>query len=96
LTHVLPSGWEIHDAAYSREGVELGTLDHQEVRDDRIHSYFGLEGGERKRFAVLANAAYRGRYYLPSVGVSAMYDDSIQARVPGRWIEVVAQVDDAR
>jgi uncharacterized protein YfaS (alpha-2-macroglobulin family) len=34
------------------------------------------------------NASYLGRFYLPPVGVEAMYDATINARVVGRWVEV--------
>jgi uncharacterized protein YfaS (alpha-2-macroglobulin family) len=34
-------------------------------------------------------ATYLGRFYLPSTGCEAMYDNTISARVPGRWVEVV-------
>ena len=49
----------------------------------------GLAAGETKAFATRLNAAYLGRYYLPSVSVEAMYDATINARVKGRWIQVV-------
>ena len=37
----------------------------------------------------MLNAAYQGRFYLPAVSCEAMYDNSIFARVPGQWVEVV-------
>ena len=33
-------------------------------------------------------ATYPGRFYLPAVSCSAMYDASVSALVPGKWVEV--------
>ena len=89
LSHLVPSGWEIHDPRFEGTSSEPSVIDYQDVRDDRVYTYFGLEGGKRKSFRLLLNAAYRGRYYLPPVSVEAMYDASVNARSVGRWIEIV-------
>ena len=87
LTQIVPSGWEIHNARL--DGDKGGTqLDYLDIRDDRVYRYFGLKSGETKRFKTVLNAAYIGRYYLPSVAVEAMYDATKQARTKGRWVEV--------
>ena len=44
----------------------------------------------RQVYRVRLNAAYQGRYYLPAVVCEAMYDNSISARRPGQWVEVVS------
>jgi uncharacterized protein YfaS (alpha-2-macroglobulin family) len=64
-------------------------FDYQDTRDDRVYTYFDLRQGKSSTFHVLMNASYTGRYYLPMVNVEAMYDGTINARVPGRWVEVV-------
>lgn len=92
LEQMVPSGWEIHNPRL--DGDRLGTLpdiDYQDIRDDRVYTYFALKARESKTFAVLFNAAYLGRYYLPSVSVEAMYDATQQARTVGRWVQVVGQ-----
>lgn len=91
LTHIVPSGWEIHNTRLddSSEG-ERSDLDYEDIRDDRVYRYFGLKRGETKVFVTLLNAAYLGRYYLPTVSVEAMYDVSKHARTKGRWVEVVS------
>jgi len=38
---------------------------------------------------ILLNASYVGRFYLPSVYCEAMYDNEINARKGGKWVEVV-------
>jgi uncharacterized protein YfaS (alpha-2-macroglobulin family) len=94
LAHVVASGWEIHDPRFEGESQQkMGEIDFQDVRDDRVYTYFPLKGGEKKAFRLLLNAAYRGRYYLPPVSVEAMYDASVNARTSGRWIEVSGRAD---
>ncbi|MDI6400735.1 MG2 domain-containing protein [Balneolaceae bacterium ANBcel3] len=91
LTHMVPSGWEIDntrldDIAFGREATS-GT--HQDIRDDRIMTYFNLRAGESKTFRVRLTATYEGGFYLPAIVTYAMYDNSIHARTPGTWVEVV-------
>ncbi len=65
------------------------SVDYTDIRDDRVLQYFGLGAGETIRFDTRLNAAYRGRFYLPSVLAEAMYDATRNARVEGQWTEVV-------
>ncbi len=76
------------DAARAATTARVDFLD---IRDDRVLRYFGLRPGEAIRFETRVNAAYRGRFYLPSVIAEAMYDASTQAHTAGHWTEVVAQ-----
>ena len=89
LSHIVPAGWEIHNARLTGEGIPATEIDHQDIRDDRIYSYFSIKEGETKTFTVLMNAAYLGRFYQPSIGVEAMYDATRHARIKGQWVEVV-------
>jgi uncharacterized protein YfaS (alpha-2-macroglobulin family) len=50
---------------------------YQDIRDDRVYSYFDLGAGAIKTFKVLLNASYNGTYYLPGVNCEAMYDNSV-------------------
>ena len=93
LTQIFPSGWEILN-------IRLYDLDqfyaedkprYQDIRDDRVYTYFDLDAGERKTFKVLLNASYAGRFYLPTLYCEAMYDNTLNARKPGQWVEVVRQ-----
>ena len=65
--------------------------DHVDIRDDRVLQYFGLKSGEVIRFKTRLNAAYLGRYYLPSVSAEAMYDATKNARSQGQWVQVVTR-----
>jgi uncharacterized protein YfaS (alpha-2-macroglobulin family) len=65
--------------------------EYQDIRDDRVYSYFGLDRGESKTFVVLLNATYQGRFYLPAVYCEAMYDNDIHATRSGTWVTVARQ-----
>jgi uncharacterized protein YfaS (alpha-2-macroglobulin family) len=66
------------------------TLEHLDIRDDRVLRYFSLKPGEKVQFTTRLNAAYLGRFYAPSVSVEAMYDATKHARSKGHWVEVTA------
>lgn len=90
LSHLVPSGWEIHNERLGAGGRrEASRFDYQDIRDDRVYTYFALKAGETKTVEMRLNASYLGRFYLPPVSVEAMYDATIGARVVGRWVEVV-------
>ena len=56
---------------------------YQDVRDDRVYTYFDLKAGETKTVEVAINASYLGRFYLPLLTVEAMYDATLNARAKG-------------
>lgn len=91
LTTIFPPGWEILNGRVNdvESPLKSDAFDYQDVRDDRVNTYFDLKPGERKTFRILLNAAYIGWFYLPSVQCGAMYDNLIHARKPGQWVEVV-------
>ena len=70
--------------------ASASAFDYQDVRDDRVYTYFDLKAGETKTVEVAVNASYLGRFYLPMVTVEAMYDATLNARAKGQWVEVVA------
>lgn len=86
LSQVFPSGWQVN-------GLSPGSgpgFDHRDVRDDRVYTYFDLDAGKEISFDVPLNASYAGVFYLPPVRVEAMYDSSVHAQEPGRWVTVDA------
>ena len=90
LEYRAPSGWEIHNARMdSGEGPVDDRIEYQDVRDDRVLTYFSLDGGESLTLSMRFNAAYLGDYYLPTVSVEAMYDGSVYGRVKGMSVKVV-------
>jgi uncharacterized protein YfaS (alpha-2-macroglobulin family) len=93
LSQMFPSGWEIRNLRLDNmESSRTKSLpDYQDIRDDRVYSYFGLKKGESKTFVVMLNAAYLGEYFLPAVYCEAMYDNGIHATRAGKWVKVIRQ-----
>ncbi|HEY1038389.1 MAG TPA: alpha-2-macroglobulin family protein, partial [Bacteroidia bacterium] len=91
LNQIFPSGWEIHNTRM--DGTVNGAqARYQDIRDDRVYSYYELQPNTTKTFAIQLNATYLGKFYLPTVYSEAMYDNMINARVPGKWVEVVKEL----
>lgn len=94
LSQVFPSGWEIHNVRMDGfENTNLkgtSTPQYQDIRDDRVYTYFSLPSRQTVTFRVLLHAAYQGRFYLAPVYAEAMYDHTINARKPGQWVTVTA------
>jgi len=91
LNQIFPSGWEIRNIRMDEiETVKVKDKPrYQDIRDDRVYSYFNVGKARRRTFRILLNASYQGRFYLPSVQCGAMYDATIQSLIPGQWVEVV-------
>ena len=90
LTQIFPSGWEIINTRMQEgEGSwKNSPSEYQDIRDDRVYTYFGLEANETVTYYMQLNAAYMGKYYLPGTYCTAMYDHTISAGNKGQWIEV--------
>lgn len=91
LSQIFPSGWEIHNVRMD-EAVSVIKSDYptyQDIRDDRVYTYFNISPYKTSTFRIVLNAAYVGRYYLPTIYCEAMYDNTINSRKPGKWVEVV-------
>ena len=93
LTQMIPAGWEIQNTRLFEANLELkeSGYDYRDYRDDRVYTYFGLKGGETKKFYIILTAAYRGFYSMPAVVCEAMYDEGVTARRPGRDVTVTGQ-----
>jgi uncharacterized protein YfaS (alpha-2-macroglobulin family) len=90
LSAVFPSGWEIFNKRLNDiPQNQNSTFDYQDIRDDRVYTYFDLRMNEQKTFVFYLNASYSGRFYQSPVSCEAMYDFSIRAQKPGRWVSVV-------
>ncbi len=91
LTQVFPSGWEIintrlFDGIYGQG--QTSTPEYLDIRDDRVYTYFNLGKGTKKVFRVLLNASYAGRFWMPPVHCSAMYDNAIYSTQGGTFVTV--------
>ena len=80
LTQIFPSGFEITNPRMDNiERYKSSSSDYQDVRDDRVVTFFSLKKGDSKTFYILLNAAYAGEYFFPPVKCEAMYDGSVYA-----------------
>jgi uncharacterized protein YfaS (alpha-2-macroglobulin family) len=91
LTQIFPSGWEINNLRITDDETtkNYDRGDYQDIRDDRVYTYFYLNGGQTRTFNVMLTASYVGQFYLPAISCEAMYDNSIYARKKGQPVEVV-------
>ena len=89
LSQVFPSGWEIANERLTDDDYSSKDFTYQDIRDDRIYTYFDLKRGETKTFKVKLTATYAGNYYLPGIVAEAMYDAATSGKTEGKWIEVV-------
>ena len=91
LTHIIPSGWELFNTRlYKAEDTNSNTsqFNYQDIRDDRVLTYFDLPKNTHKVFALRLQAAYKGNYVLPAVQCEAMYDLDTYARTITKRTEV--------
>jgi uncharacterized protein YfaS (alpha-2-macroglobulin family) len=88
LEQIFPSGWEIMNTRLSGFSGSADQPEYQDIRDDRMHTFFDLGWKASKTFRVQLNAAYQGRFYLPATRCAAMYKQDIESRSSGQWVEV--------
>ncbi|NDV47524.1 alpha-2-macroglobulin [Paludibacter sp. 221] len=93
LTHIIPSGWEIFNERMTgsdeAHGAASDSFTYQDIRDDRVLTYFDLRKVESKVFRIRLQASYVGSYVLPAVQCEAMYDTTVQARTKAARVKVV-------
>ncbi len=88
LSTLFPSGWEIINKRIGGVPQNNANYEYQDIRDDRVYTYFDLSMNKQKVFVFHLNAAYKGKYYHPPVSCEAMYDNSVSAQKAGKMVEV--------
>ncbi|MDR0448314.1 MAG: alpha-2-macroglobulin, partial [Treponema sp.] len=83
LVHQLPASWEIINDRIGAEEGSASPFDYQDIRDDRVMTYFSLEPGASTAVTVKVNNSYRGNYFRPAIHAYAMYDESLAGLIPG-------------
>ena len=89
LQQLLPSGFEIHNDRLDNVTDNKNLYDYQDIRDDRVNTFFSLNKNETKIFSIRLNATYAGKFYLPATKVEAMYDNTVYATTASNEIEIV-------
>ena len=88
LSQIFPSGWEIINTRLYDAGYGVSNAENQDIRDDRVYTYFNLPKGKSKTFKVMLNASYAGKFWMPPVYCDAMYDASIYSQKGGKYVTV--------
>ena len=83
LVHQLPASWEIVNDRIGAEGTASRAFDYQDIRDDRVMTYFNLEPGASKTITIRVTNVYGGNFFRPAIHAYAMYDESVVALIPG-------------
>ena len=89
LSQIFASGWEIFNKRLFDGAESSASFNYQDIRDDRVLTYFNLGNGYSTSFRVRLQAAYCGKFYLPAVLCEAMYKPDIHSKTQGQWVEVV-------
>jgi uncharacterized protein YfaS (alpha-2-macroglobulin family) len=83
----VPASWEIINtrlaAAASAGRRSEPPFRYQDIRDDRVMTYFNLNRGEEITISFRVNKTYEGNYFRPAIHAYAMYDESIRGLIPG-------------
>ena len=84
LTQIIPSGWEIYNERMinpdDEDNTKAASFNYQDIRDDRIMTYFDLNRNQSKIFRVRIMASYSGSFVFPAIQCEGMYDTSVTAR----------------
>jgi len=89
LAQLFPSGWEIINPRMSAIGYSSSSApEYQDIRDDKVYTYFDINKNRTKTFRVMLNASYTGTYWLPPVYCESMYNANIMSRKSGKFVEV--------
>jgi len=78
----IPASWEIVNTRIGGNAFSPN-FRYQDIRDDRVLTYFNLNRGEERTITFSVNKAYEGSFFRPAIHVYAMYDESIRALIPG-------------
>jgi len=79
----VPASWEIINTRLAGSAAVPAGFNYQDIRDDRVMTYFNLNRGEAKTVTFRVNRTYEGSFFRPAIHAYAMYDESIRALVPG-------------
>jgi uncharacterized protein YfaS (alpha-2-macroglobulin family) len=92
LTHIIPAGWEIFNERMignTEDDKTSSDFTYQDIRDDRVLTYFDLPRNRSKVIKVRLQSSYIGSFVLPAVQCEAMYDTSAFAKTKAGRVKVV-------
>ncbi|MEO7175906.1 MAG: hypothetical protein ABIV51_08505, partial [Saprospiraceae bacterium] len=89
LSQIFPAGMEIRNERLGGDDSAPSGVDYQDIRDDRVNTFFDLAASQTKSIRVSLQATYAGTYHMPAVLAEAMYDDTFRANSLGRVVKIV-------
>lgn len=87
LNQLIASGWELHSTRLDGAKTPSGVT-YQDLRDDRVMSFFDLGPQATVRIPIFLHASYPGTFQLPATVVESMYESDIRARTRGSTVIV--------
>jgi uncharacterized protein YfaS (alpha-2-macroglobulin family) len=92
LEQVFAGGWEIGNQRMDGMALakNISLPEYQDIKDDRVFSYFDLYTNETRIYRIRLTAAYAGQFYLPGLKCGPMYDESVVSKQLGQWVTVTA------
>jgi alpha-2-macroglobulin len=90
LNQLIPAGWELVNARLEKETNQANNFyDFQDIRDDRILTYFRLDHNNTVVFTFTAIAAYEGKFQMPAMQCEDMYDREIMVVRGEKVVKVI-------
>jgi alpha-2-macroglobulin len=89
LTQIFPSGWEIMSDRLAFGDNTTNQLTYQDIRDDRVLSYFNLSKSQTIQIRTRLSASYIGIFQMPMIYCEAMYNNRVNASIAGKWVKVI-------
>ena len=71
--------------------TKSAAFDYQDIRDDRIYTYFDLQRGKTKTFEVIVTATYPGRFYLPGQGAEPCTSKVFRPAAPDNGLQLAGR-----
>ena len=80
LTFQLPAGWEVSNNRMLDVVSQNRNYDYQDIRDDRVITFFDIYQGSVRTIEIPLIASYSGDFYMAPISVEAMYNNEVYAR----------------
>ncbi len=100
LVDRIPAGWEIENPRLGRgtrpdwlDDGKLWSVDHMNLRDDRVEVFGTLSRGETREVVYQVRAVTGGTFTHPATTAEVMYDPQIRARTSPSRIKVATPWD---
>ncbi len=83
LTHLIPANCELYGTSnyvLSNGALYPQSIDYQDIRDDKVMTYFNLNRGQTRCVKVKLQVVYAGSFIVPAIQAEVMYKPEIMGR----------------